>query len=83
LKKQKQIIKTKQECNKSWLIPNVNTCICCGAIIPEGMLACKECETGITVSRCVICDKPLGEGLSVCSRCQATVLRSKTRERNS
>lgn len=30
-----------------WLYrPNVNRCVCCGEIIPEGRLVCPNCEGG-------------------------------------
>lgn len=28
-----------------------NTCICCGAIIPEGRMVCPACEAGQTPKR--------------------------------
>ena len=78
MKKQKNVIKTNQEYKykKILIIPSANTCISCGALIPEGRLVCIACETGVGGTHCVICDKPLPEGESVCPWCQITVLHS-------
>lgn len=29
------------------MLRNVNRCVCCGAIIPEGLQVCKNCEDGV------------------------------------
>ena len=29
------------------MLRNVNRCVCCGAIIPEGLQVCKNCENGV------------------------------------
>lgn len=29
---------------------NVEHCVCCGAVIPEGRQVCKKCEYGLTKS---------------------------------
>lgn len=29
------------------MLRNVNRCVCCGAIIPEGLQVCKSCEDGV------------------------------------
>ncbi len=32
-----------------------NTCICCGEIIPEGRLACPNCEKNVFCKKCKSC----------------------------
>lgn len=29
------------------MLRNVNRCVCCGAILPEGLQVCKNCEDGV------------------------------------
>jgi RecJ-like exonuclease len=53
---------------------DINCCVCCGAIIPEGALVCSVCEKGMHVRRCAICDKPLDGKDYVCSSCKNVVL---------
>lgn len=54
-----------------------NSCISCGAEIPEGMLVCAECERGDAAVRCVICDKLLLDGESICPNCKEVLLHPK------
>lgn len=32
-----------------------NTCICCGAVIPEGRQVCPSCEAMTTIASCPFC----------------------------
>lgn len=80
-KKETVEITKPQESGKSWFIANVNTCIACGREIPEGMLACMECEKGVESALCVVCDEPLKENeISICSRCRAVLLHSRNKD---
>ena len=65
---------------KTWQFENVNVCISCGAVIPEGMLVCMICEKGASIFRCIICDMPLESDRSICPRCNAIFLQSKKKE---
>ena len=49
----------------------VNTCIACGAEIPEGFLVCFACENGTNDARCEGCGRPIPAGETVCEECAA------------
>lgn len=76
-KKKKTEMTTPQENGGSWYVENVNTCIACGRVIPEGILVCMECEKGLSRPRCVCCDTPLQNGQSVCTKCSEMLLSRK------
>ena len=76
-KKEEEKTTKQTENNRVYYIADVNTCVCCGTIIPEGTLVCTICEKEFTVPRCVICDKPLTNEDPICSSCKNTILHSK------
>lgn len=49
-----------------------NTCICCGAIIPEGRQICADCKSvGWDMNNsCVCCGAIIPEGRQVCFSCE-------------
>ena len=51
-----------------------NTCVCCGADIPEGALVCAICERQFIPIKCPICNKPLVNEDSICVNCNNNLL---------
>lgn len=49
-----------------------NTCICCGAIIPEGRQICADCNSvgWDRNNSCVCCGAIIPEGRQVCPICE-------------
>ena len=82
MKKQKKNEKTTNQTknNAAYYAADVNTCVCCGRIIPEGTLVCMICEKELSVPRCIICDKPLTNEDSICSNCRAIIFSSKNKD---
>lgn len=81
-KKKIRDIPESQQNNTARSPQNANICICCGDIIPEGMIACMACEKGMRWARCVICDAPLENDDSICPRCKNMLLHSKNTDQN-
>ena len=82
MKKRKGTSKLSEltESNVVYYATNVNTCVCCGAIIPEGTMICIMCEKELSVPRCMICNKPLTNEDSVCPGCKDILLNLKEKE---
>ena len=79
-KKENVEVTKPQESGKSWFVANINTCIACGREIPEGRLACMECEIGKSQKRCTICDRLVAESEAICSNCKTAIFRSKIKD---
>ena len=65
---------------KDVVCSNDNTCISCGAIIPEGEMVCIACEKGVQSSLCLICQRPIGNGETICSDCGERIMRSENKD---
>lgn len=57
-----------------------NTCISCGAIIPEGEMVCVACEKGLQVSYCMICNRLIEYGESICNDCSESIMHSENKD---
>lgn len=82
MKKRKRTSKISEqtESKEIYYATGVNTCVCCGAIIPEGRLICTICEKELTVPRCMICNKPLANENSICSSCRDIILNPREKK---
>ena len=61
----------KKRIIETYLSFDANTCISCGAEIPEGILVCPACERGEVPFACRLCGEPLLCDEQMCSECQA------------
>ena len=82
MKKRKGTVKISEQTESKdiYYATGVNTCVCCGAIIPEGTLVCMMCEKELTVPRCTICNKPLANEVFICSSCRDILLNPKEKK---
>ena len=55
-----------------------NTCVLCGALLPEGSMVCRACESRSLLHRCSICKRVIPEGVDVCPWCEAVLLNSNS-----
>ena len=56
--------------NNIAVYPGENTCIICGASIPEGLMVCPACECGDEPARCQICHCPVTAERTLCPSCE-------------
>ena len=51
-----------------------DTCIFCGAAVPEGRMICPACEVDFHTRCCSICGGPVSMGTSLCEACAQALL---------
>ncbi len=75
MKKQKhKKISEQTESKIVYSATSENTCVCCGASIPEGTLVCIICKREFIAPNCLICNKPLVKEDSICQNCSDNLL---------
>lgn len=62
-------IQKKDSGGKPLLSSDYNTCIYCGAIMPEGRLVCPKCEDDFYTTRCIFCNSRIQPSSTVCQNC--------------
>ena len=59
------------------LVCDANTCLVCGALLPEGLMVCSNCESGAIEHRCGICKRVIPQGIEVCPWCEEVLINSR------
>jgi len=78
--KETQKISQRSEGKRGYIATSINTCISCGAIIPEGTLVCVQCELAWIEPRCEICGKTVETRNAICKSCEEMLLHAKNKK---
>ena len=67
----------RAEKQPTFVFQGADSCVACGAAVPEGIMVCPICEGKMTKKHCQICGQELAENSDICSECADAILNNR------